>query len=521
MNKLLLPLLLAGLLQAPFARSQRQNPVTSIEIGRHYGSGLPVNALQYQFELPVYRFFPSEGERPMTVLLRKMNATATSWKTKGELLVIDPVSGHQKWSKKNNYTTTSIQQSGDVLLEQRGNKLSRLTLADGTVSWKRKTFIFKSISSQNTALCYDVETGFGTLVGVDLNSGMSRWSRLVSGERGWESAQLVNDTTVMIKANGLHAVGVQNGVGWNINRITHTKKTNMGRVGLAILTGAAIGAMGYMAIPTGDFSDYYLNISSNVLYHGDAFYLASRERISCHSLDGKKIWETLLNGKITSQSHLYMAGNTLYMVNKGAALRLGYPAALGNPFVAAFDPYSGEQLFIKEWDERKSFVSDVLVEENELLLLYKDKVDIQRFSPEGLVQKFVSKMPEDTKLNRFVSDLIFVKQDSSFFRPSFDKEHFYIFSEKTELYRFSNDFEAQEKVPMQSIYRSYLETENYHFLGNGQETYVVSKNPYQPVARFDAPLGASVMGEKLYFQKENRIMAVDISAFGAPASLDE
>lgn len=517
MKILLLPLLFAGLLHTSFAQSQMQTSITTREIGTDYRTNTPLVAKQYQFQLPVYNFFPPEPQQPLTVLLRKQQETSGLWKPKGELTVIDPISGQQKWGKKINFVGTSIRHVGDALLEQRGNKLSRLTLEDGQVKWKRKTFLMQPIPGHKVALCYDVEIGFENILGIDLTTGLSMWSRRIDGKMGWESTRVVNDTTVLIKAGGIHSVGIKNGLGWDINRVTHAKKTDMKRVGLALLTGAAGGAMGYMMIPTGDFSDYYLHLSSNILYDGNVFYFAAKEKLTCHSLDGKKLWEAPLNAKITTKSYLYQEGNTIYLINKGAGIKYGWlTSALGNPYVAAFDADSGEQLFFKEWDERKNFITDYLVEGNELFLLYQDKVDIHRFAPEGLTQKYVSRIDMDVKLKEFTPGFIFIKQDSSFSIPSRDKEHFHIFSENNDLYRFSNDFQSNEKIPRDLLYRSYHETDSYLFLGNERETYIVDKVSYQPVARLNATHKSIVSGQKLLYSKANKLLELDISVFGSP-----
>jgi hypothetical protein len=495
-----------------------QNPIAihSREVGTDLRTNSPLIAKEYQFDQPVYRFFPSENKQAMTVLVRRKDASATYWKPKGEAKVIDPESGRQIWSKKVNFPGTTIQTIGDAVYEQRGNKLSKIALADGKPLWKRKTFMFMPIPSQNVALCYDVETGFQKLVGIDMVSGGLMWRRDVSGELGWESAKQVNDSTVLITAGGLHTVGAQDGLGWDINRVTHVKKTDMKKVGLALLTGVAGAAAGYMVIPGGDFSDYFLHLSSNVLYDGDVFYFAAKEKLTCHSLDGKKLWEAPLNGKITTKSHLFQDGNTIYLVNKGYGMKYGWPAALGNPYVAAFDADSGEQLFYKEWDERKNFVSDYLVEGNELFLLYKDKLDIQKFSPEGLSQRFVSRMDTDVKMKEFVSEQIFIRQDSAFQQPSHDREHFYIFSENYDLYRFANDFESNEKLDKKSLYRNYLETDAFLFLGNERETFIVDKHTLKEVARCEATVKSTIIDCNLYYTKGSKLLEMDISAFGKP-----
>ncbi|MCE6992014.1 PQQ-binding-like beta-propeller repeat protein [Dyadobacter sp. CY323] len=514
MKKMLVFLLLFGALNHSFAQSKTQIAITTSEVGTDYRTNTPIMAREYQFDLPVFRFYPAPNHQMLTVQVRKKTASTGLWKSTGRLTVADPGTGQIKWQKKLNYTGTVVQQLDNVIFEQKGNKLSRLNAIDGKTIWNRATTAYRLFPEFDLALCYDTPTtGFTTLYGINTSTGQSIWKRDISGEYGWQNTDMIADSTLMVVAQGLHTLDVRDGTGWDINRVSHAKKTDMAKVGLAILGGAAGAAMGYMMIPYGTFSDYYLNISSNILYDGDEFYFAAKDKISRHTLDGKALWKTDLDQKKTSKSHLFKEGNTIYMLNSGYALKYGRPAALGNPYVVAFDAESGTQLFLKEWEERKNFVSDYLIEGNELYLLYQDRVDIQRFSPEGLQQKYIARIDQDAKMSSFVTDEIFMKQDSSYSQTSLDRDHFYIFSEKGELFRFSNDFESSEKVDMNSLYKNYLQTDEYLFLGNKSETRILEKTTRREVARCDAPISSMRYDKKLYYAKDNKLCELDISNF--------
>lgn len=339
------------------------------------------------------------------------------------------------------------------------------------------------------------------------------WRREVPGEFGWQKTEMLDDTTLMVISEGLHTVGLTDGKGWAINRVAHAKKTDMAKVGLTVLGGVAAASAGYMLIPTSGFSDYLLNISSNVLHSGDVFYFAAKEKISCHTWDGEKVWETDLNRKKTSKSHLFREGNVIYMLNMGRASKYGRLTALGNPYVAAFDAETGKELFLKEWEERKNFVADYMVQGNELYLLYRDKVDIQRFSPEGLMQKYVVRIDEKANMHSFVSDQVFIKHDSTFTQASLDQEHFYLFSETGELFRFNNDFETFEKVNAKSIYEKYMETNGYIFLGDKTGTFILDRGTLREVAQCNAPVNSQLYENKLYYKNNKSIYELDISTF--------
>ncbi|KQS31000.1 PQQ-binding-like beta-propeller repeat protein [Dyadobacter sp. Leaf189] len=432
----------------------------------------------------------------------------------GRLTRIDMESGATRWDKKQKYGITTVQQVDNVIMDQKGAKLSRLNPEDGKPLWNRQTTAYRVYPELNLALCYDyAATGPNTLHGINLKTGQSMWRREVPGEFGWQKTEMLDDTTLMVISEGLHTLGLTQGKGWSVNRVAHTKKTDMGKVGLAVLGGVAAASAGYMAIPMGSFSDYLLNISSNVLHSGDVFYFAAKEKISCHTWDGEKLWETDLNTKKTSKSHLFREGNVIYMLNMGHASKYGRLTALGNPYVAAFDAETGKELFLKEWEERKNFIADYMIQSNELYMLYRDKVDIQRFSPEGLIQKYVVRIDEKSNMRSFVSDEIFIRQDSIYQQASLDQDHFYLFSETGELFRFTNDFEKFEKVDSKSVYLKYLETDGYVFVGNRKETFILDRTTMRTAARCNAPANSPVYDRKMYYKNNNSIYALDISTF--------
>jgi hypothetical protein len=514
MKKMLLCLLLLGATNYSFAQSKAQIDITTSEAGTDYSTNTPLLAREYHFDLPVFRFYPDLDNQMLMVQVRKKTASTGFWKPTGRVVVVNPETGQRNWQKKLNYTGTTVQQIDNVIFEQKGNHLSRLNPFDGKPFWGRATTAYRLFPEFDLALCYDTPTtGFTTLYGINISTGQSIWKRDISGEYGWQKTDMLSDSTLLVVAQGLHTLDVRDGKGWDINRISHAKKTDMAKVGLALLGGAAGAAMGYMMIPYGSFSDYYLNISSNILYHDDVFYFAAKDKISCHTLDGKALWKTDLDQKKTSKSHLFREGNIIYMLNSGYATKYGRPAALGNPYVAAFDAESGAQLFLKEWEERKNYVSDYLIEGNELYMLYQDRVDIQRLSPEGLKQKYIARIDQDAKMSSFVTDEIFIKQDSSYLQASLDRDHFYIFTEKAEIIRFSNDFESSEKVDMHLLYKNYLQTEAYMFLGNKSETRILERGTGREVARCDAPINSMRYDNKLYYAKDNKLCEIDISKF--------
>ncbi|SEI52717.1 PQQ-like domain-containing protein [Dyadobacter sp. SG02] len=528
MKKFLLLFVLLHPIVGAFSQSKIQPIFNDVQTGIDFRTNTPLMGREMGFGMPVFRIHPLPDESSIAVMLRKKNPNKEMWTFKGEVMVFDPATGQTKWQKKFKYAQSQWLLDGNVMLQQQGNKLERLNPDTGLPLWTSKGIVFKMFPELGRALSYNLKDGgFKVMQGIDLENGRSVWHRYVPGFYGWEDLQMLDDETALIKSSGLHWVKLTDGEGWSVDRVSHAEKVDMGKVGLAVLAGVAVGATsgalggGYYAVPYGggSYMNLFLNICSNLVFHKDSVFFAAKNKISCHSLDGKTVWSTDLNEKQTSKSHLFREGNVLYMINTGYAMKFGRPARFGTPFITAFDAGTGRQLFMKVWEERKNYFTDYTIQGGDLYLLYRDKLEIHEFSPEGLTQKNKIGMDNGSEMHSFVSDGLFAKKDSACTQLSLDRDHYYILSQEGDVLKFNNDFVFVEKVDKNILYKNYFETPDFRFLGNDKETFIVSKVDNLPVARCEIPVSASRFGTKFYYRKSNlNIAEMDMrpfmSAFG-------
>lgn len=81
------------------------------------------------------------------------------------------------------------------------------------------------------------------LLGIDLNSGRTLWSRNVPRGGGWNDLFFLNDSTLMLVAGGLHSIHMKTGRGWSHMAVTAKEDykgvaaTNAVGLGVGLLTG--------------------------------------------------------------------------------------------------------------------------------------------------------------------------------------------------------------------------------------------------------------------------------------------
>lgn len=201
------------------------------------------------------------------------------------------------------------------------------------------------------------------------------------------------------------------------------------------------------------------------------------------------------------------------MINMGYAMKYGNKARFGTPFVAGFNAQSGEQLFMKIWEDRKSYVTDFMIENDELRLLYQNKIETFKFSEKGISEKNMVDILVDEKMKRFTTNELFIKSDSTYISLSDSRDHYFVIDEKNEVLRLDNDFKLTGKEDQKKLYRNYLESAGYIFLGNSDETVVLSKETNKPVATLLASFSAHRYGNDLYWIKKGTVYQWNIAEF--------
>src|SRR5690554_6207207 len=155
---------------------------------------------------------------------------------------------------------------------------------------------------------------------------------------------------------------------------------------------------------------------SNMLIDPDGNVLfASRDRISRVDHAGNIGWSQSLPEKITSKSSLLLVDSVIYMINRGHALYNGGFSPIGDPYIAAFDLYTGKQLYLTHMAEEKGAVINYQVINDQLFLVFEDKIVTYSLWDGIAIKEKAIDLQKEERLEGFAKPGLYVKQDDSIF----------------------------------------------------------------------------------------------------------
>jgi outer membrane protein assembly factor BamB len=484
----------------------------TFELGQNVQTQTPLMAYDLRCELPIYKYHYDLENQSLFVEMRK-KGTNDLWKNAGKMLLMNPLTKDVKWSKKVKYDRTGIIQKEGVLFEQHLNKLVRLDMQTGNPIWTAKIHLARIYPEFNLFLGYLMKSGQSkNLHGFDMPRGQSMWTRTISGEFPWGFTEMRNDSVVMIESSGLHSLNLQNGHGWSVDGITHADKVDMGKVGVAVLGAVTMATLGGGIIPL-SYSKHFQHISSNVLYEQDFLFFATKDRLFAQGFNGELLWEKNMSDLAMSKSFLFKSGELLYLINTGYAINQFYPHRFGKPFIASYNPETGEQLSFTSFQEQKGYIADFIVQEENILLMFQDKIETFDLATHQIVDRNGIKIDQKSQLLKFIADHSYLKLENQYLQMSQDSTHYYVVCKDATILKLDNQFSFLEKVNKEDVFFNYYETEGFKFLGNTNKTLILNKVSAQIVADISIPFTAKVQGNQMLFPIDNGLRMVDIRAF--------
>jgi len=494
-----------------FAQTKEPVPSEEIIIGRNFKTDTDIKAKECVFADRIETWYIDDSTKTMTLQLRGLSEDGNNKNDTGRVILFDLLNKQIVWNKEINYEQSYIDQYDRVLIKTTDNKSRGLNYENGEDLWSSKNTIYYVNSKLRIGVgyLYSSSRGFtNTLEGIDLNTGKSIWKRDIKREYNLNDFIQLNDSVILISADGLHTVNLKTGQGWNYaihtgnKDYTNTVVSNIFDITISVLLGSEY------EVTTG--YDLITGVLSNVLVDSTGIYIADMGSIVRLDYNGNVLWKSILPKKLISKSSVFFKDNLIYMVNDGFATYNNETVSYGKPFIAAFMKDDGRKVFLSTIGYKKEQIKAFQIQQDTLFLLSKNRIFKYSLTDGAELWEQIIKTDSLGELSGFAGSDLYIKSDSVSFRPILsDSTNIYVFTSENKLLEFSNQLEFKGIIPENEIFYAYLVTNGYKFLETGNSSIVIDKKN-ELVAELEISGNALLRGTKLFEAQGNSFVEIEM-----------
>jgi hypothetical protein len=479
--------------------------------GKNYLTNTEIIAHEYIFSDRIDKTDLDTSGNLLTIQLRGTTKNGKWLDNSGDVMVYDLEGDYIKWFRKINYEQASIDQVGHVMVQTSAGTSYYLDIEDGKSIWEVRNSIYFFDIAQNIGIGYKFKASTGytnKLEGIDLTNGNILWTREINRTYGWNSLMYLDDSVLLIAASGLHSVNIKTGKGWDYETVTGEKDytatiaANAAGAVLGVLTGTYAYTTGYNVVR---------DVVSNVLIDSNYIYFASKEKIACLNKKGIMVWNHDLPEKSVSKSTIFIKNELIFMINKGYAF-MGYRQLdYGDAFIAAFDKYTGRQVYYQTINSKEEQINAFLTDHDSVFLVFKNRIAKHSLTDGSMLLSNSFPVENTGELKFFIGDQVYIKSDSDYVSlVKSDPSSCFVYSGSSKTLVIDRRLEIERQIDYEDLFVFYAEKDNYRFLANKGNTVVLDKDNHL-AAEFRASSRSIIVGHKLYDVQENSFFEIDLS----------
>lgn len=475
-----------------------QQPETEIRcqqknVGINFNTGDSIIGTEYILPDRIFSTYIDTIGKRVTFQLRGVSNNEKWLDNKGKIIVYDLANMKIKWEKTIFYHLNSFEQYHDNIIQTDQNKSFYLDYDTGEKLWKVKSQIYLANPKHRIAIGYkfsNMSGGTNLLQGLNLRDGSEIWEREIDRKYGWQNLYYLDDSTLLLAANGLHSINLKNGTGWDYYTDMGIEKSP---IGYSLLRDIKSN----LVIDT---------ISANV-------YCASREKLfKLQQKGGNESWSYPLPVQETSKSCILIEDSTLYMINFGFAY-LGYQQVVqGTPFIAAFDKNTGENKYFNLIHVKKDPIQSLFSKNDTLILAYDHRLEKYSLRDgKKLYEKEVD-AKKYGKLASFIGYQAYIKTSGNKYEPILNivPSNHYLLNDKGKVLVLDEVCNVMDEIDQDSLFIRYKNSADYTFIANEDLTVVLDENN-SAVAEFKSSKNAALIDKKLFSMYKEKFTEVDLS----------
>ncbi len=533
--------------------------VSDSTIGKSYLTGLPVVATRHVVSGKLFKWHWDGYSNNLLLELKEPGHREGSFRNRGTLYMIDLKTKSVKWSRPTNFNSSEAKLIGDYCFHAERKTNHCLHPETGEVIWKNRNEFYFIDPMLQIGVGYPLQSLSNRLTTVDLSNGKELWRKQVNRESGWDDAYMLNDNTLLISVDGIHAFNLINGHEWRYKASTSHKEIGkmIGFNAINIVFALLFDIYFWQNEP-----DTYSDMVSNMLIDPhENIVLASKDRITKVDKSGEVQWSTPLPQKKTSKSSIFLVGSRVYMINRGHALYNRGFATVGTPYFASFDLQSGEQLFLKPIAQKNGFVHTFQAVNDRLFIAFENR--IAAFSlidgstitektlvlldgefPDQFVHSGIYHKETENKSgneneaendkgsgiingsgdgdgNRIGNGKANGKERAPLFRElSSDYPNYnFLMTSKGRIFVLTDELETVWVYDKADLYHEMAGNDRFTLVSNNGADFALLDNSSAPVAAIKASDELLINGDKLYFFDKDSFWEVDLTQFDRPLPL--
>lgn len=469
-------------------------------------SAISINTLTaktYSFSHPIYDFEPDSVEGKVYVTTRKKDPSGKLYTNVGMFVGIKCNGDSLSWFK--NTTQFDILADNGFLFASDENKTSRYNKTYGYEQFQFPSKIIYTIIKNNTGLMYNPGAR-NEINCINLQDGSLKWKTIIPSDQNWNDIKYLNDSTLLIAANGIYAININKGLLWY--KTFNTVQKNSKPLVFSYSNNDKIKKE-FTSITTSTIETQISALSSNILVADSCIYFAAKDKLVALNYNGKLLWEKSLDETNTSQMLLSKIGADIILLNTGIAQYSNFRVMYGKAFAMSINAISGAQNFkdnssIENLADFCNFKSD---------LFFANKTNIAKTNIANTASESIIEISEREfgKFSEFINgDNYYVEKEGFYVPLNFINDNvIYFRTDNDKVYGVAKN-EVEYEYHFTELYKLNTSIGNNKLITQRNKTLMINKN-FELLYTFNVDVPCTILGQKMYFVKDQFLYIVDIN----------
>jgi outer membrane protein assembly factor BamB len=477
---------------------------STVTIGNSAISINTIQAHRMDFEFPIREYAYDSVTKLFFVSGSQKNEQYSQSMQRNFFAAVDDKTEKIKWFNESSLSRLDLVSSQLILSNE--NRSVRFNKSAGydEIHYPAKMHFF--IPGTNLGLAYS-KGSLDTVLCVEMKSGEILWKAPLSGNEDWVDYCMLDSSTLLIAAAGIHAFNIQKGLLW-FQPLETSKLTNKSLV-YSLMKSKTLESVSKV-VHTSTDENIVSQLASNIFVNNNKVFIAAHNKCLALDKNGNEIWSQDLRNYPASKMLLAANDSELVLVNFGLALHSNRFINWGKPFMITLDPDNGN--IIHQYDLSKiENLADYIKIGNDLVFAGKD--EIVKASPGEDELRSVLNLSESKygKFTEFINGNEFYAFKEGYYVPlNFINDNLIYFkTDNNKIYGIDGDI-IQYEYHFTDLYQLKAKHQGKTILSNGKSMLITSVN-FELLFELNISDPLVFSDDKIYFIGENSLTILNMA----------